>query len=154
MVLNAIATTHDLSLSLSLSLSRLAHAVTQDDCLAGFLTVQETLQFYADLKLPSSISQAQKERKVLRLINKLGLDKVPLMRGSLDLILGADRPTGSMPMQVRHSRVGTQFQRGISGGEKKRLSVGCELITDPSTCCSFDKRARACVLYHSLTHVG
>ena len=72
--------------------------MTQDDCLAGFLTVQETLQFYADLKLPSSISQAQKERKVLRLINKLGLDKVPLMRGSLDSILGADQPTGSMPM--------------------------------------------------------
>ena len=39
-------------------------------------------------------------------------------------------------IKVRNTRVGSQFQRGISGGEKKRLSVGCELITDPSTTAS------------------
>lgn len=33
--------------------------------------------------------------------------------------------------KVADSRVGTQFSRGISGGEKKRLSIGSQLITDP-----------------------
>lgn len=47
--------------------------------------------------------------KVERVIEELGLEK------------------------VRDSKVGGQFLRGISGGEKKRVSIGCELITDPST---------------------
>ncbi len=34
--------------------------------------------------------------------------------------------------KVRDSKVGGQFVRGISGGERKRVSIGCELITDPS----------------------
>jgi len=58
---------------------RYTYTVTQDDCLSNHLTVQETLQFYADLRLPSTISSDEKERKVLRLMNKLGLDKVPCM---------------------------------------------------------------------------
>ena len=41
---------------------RFAAYVTQDDALPGFYTVRETLQFYADLKLPSSVSK--QERKV------------------------------------------------------------------------------------------
>jgi ATP-binding cassette, subfamily G (WHITE), member 2 len=56
--------------------NRVAGYVTQDDCLAGLLTVEETLRFYANLKLPSSVSAEEKARKVTRLINKLGLDKV------------------------------------------------------------------------------
>lgn len=34
--------------------------------------------------------------------------------------------------KVKDSKVGGQFKRGISGGEKKRVAIGCELITDPS----------------------
>lgn len=30
------------------------------------------------------------------------------------------------------SRVGDKKNRGISGGERKRLSIGCELISGPS----------------------
>lgn len=86
---------------------RLTSYVTQDDALPGFYTVRETLQFYADLKLPSSVTKEQKRQRVNSVLEELGLEKV------------AD------------SRVGTQFQRGISGGEKKRLSIGSQLITDP-----------------------
>jgi len=82
--------------------------VTQDDCLNERMTVYETLMFYAQLKLPSPLSQAERRERVNLVIEELGLEK------------------------VRDSIVGGQFARGISGGEKKRLSIGCELITDPS----------------------
>lgn len=29
-------------------------------------------------------------------------------------------------------QVGTQFSRGVSGGERKRTNIGMELITDPA----------------------
>eukprot|EP01095_Lingulamoeba_sp_RSL-Kostka_P006419 TRINITY_DN200_c0_g1_i3.p1 TRINITY_DN200_c0_g1~~TRINITY_DN200_c0_g1_i3.p1 ORF type:complete len:633 (+),score=155.33 TRINITY_DN200_c0_g1_i3:30-1928(+) len=86
---------------------RISGYVTQDDCIVGNLTVKENLMFYANLQLPNSISKEQKEKRVKDIIEELGL-------------------TG-----VTNERVGTQFRRGISGGEKKRLSIGCQMITDP-----------------------
>ncbi|CAG5929446.1 unnamed protein product [Menidia menidia] len=82
--------------------------VVQDDVVMGTLTVRENFSFSAALRLPSSISQQEKEQKVNRLIQELGLGKV------------AD------------SKVGTQLIRGISGGERKRTNIGMELIIDPS----------------------
>ena len=35
------------------------------------------------------------------------------------------------PLLILRSQVGTEFTRGISGGEKKRLSIGMEMIIDP-----------------------
>lgn len=82
--------------------------VVQDDVVMGTLTVRENLRFSAALRLPMSVSRKEKEQKVERLIEELGLTKV------------AD------------SRVGTQLIRGISGGERKRTNIGMELIIDPS----------------------
>uniref|UniRef100_A0A4W4DT49 ABC transporter domain-containing protein n=1 Tax=Electrophorus electricus TaxID=8005 RepID=A0A4W4DT49_ELEEL len=82
--------------------------VVQDDVVMGTLTVRENLCFSAALRLPMSISQKEKEQKVERVIDELGLNKV------------AD------------SRVGTQLIRGISGGERKRTTIGMEIIIDPS----------------------
>ncbi|XP_059384535.1 broad substrate specificity ATP-binding cassette transporter ABCG2-like [Carassius carassius] len=81
--------------------------VVQDDVVMGTLTVRENLRFSAALRLPKSIRQREKDEKIERLIQELGLTKV------------AD------------SRVGTQLIRGVSGGERKRTSIGMELIFDP-----------------------
>ncbi|CAB1423261.1 unnamed protein product [Pleuronectes platessa] len=81
--------------------------VVQDDVVMGTLTVRENFTFSAALRLPSSISAQDKEQKVNRVIQELGLSRV------------AD------------SRVGTQLIRGISGGERKRTNIGMELIIDP-----------------------
>uniref|UniRef100_A0A6Q2XND1 ABC transporter domain-containing protein n=1 Tax=Esox lucius TaxID=8010 RepID=A0A6Q2XND1_ESOLU len=82
--------------------------VVQDDVVMGTLTVRENFRFSAALRLPSSISNKEKEDRINRLIEELGLTKV------------AD------------SRVGTQLIRGISGGERKRTNIGMELIINPT----------------------
>ncbi|XP_058151657.1 broad substrate specificity ATP-binding cassette transporter ABCG2 isoform X2 [Dasypus novemcinctus] len=82
--------------------------VVQDDVVMGTLTVRENLQFSAALRLPTSMTNHEKNERINKVIQELGLDKV------------AD------------SKVGTQFIRGVSGGERKRTSIGMELITDPS----------------------
>ncbi|NXV13263.1 ABCG2 protein, partial [Cepphus grylle] len=81
--------------------------VVQDDVVMGTLTVRENLKFSAALRLPKSVKEQEKNERVNQIINELGLSKV------------AD------------SKVGTQFTRGVSGGERKRTNIGMELITDP-----------------------
>uniref|UniRef100_A0A672L430 ATP-binding cassette sub-family G member 2-like n=1 Tax=Sinocyclocheilus grahami TaxID=75366 RepID=A0A672L430_SINGR len=83
------------------------HIFLQDDIVMGTLTVRENLCFSAALRLPKSICQLEKDEKVERLIQELGLSK------------------------VAGSWVGTQLIRGVSGGERKRTSIGMELIFDP-----------------------
>ncbi|NXF82803.1 ABCG2 protein, partial [Sclerurus mexicanus] len=82
--------------------------VVQDDVVMGTLTVRENLTFSAALRLPKSVKEQEKEERVNQIIKELGLSKV------------AD------------SKVGTQFTRGVSGGERKRTNIGMELITDPA----------------------
>ncbi|XP_015443966.1 ATP-binding cassette sub-family G member 2 [Pteropus alecto] len=82
--------------------------VVQDDVVMGTLTVRENLQFSAALRLPTTMTQHEKNERINTVIQELGLAKV------------AD------------SKVGTQFIRGVSGGERKRTSIGMELIIDPS----------------------
>uniref|UniRef100_A0AAQ5ZME1 Broad substrate specificity ATP-binding cassette transporter ABCG2 n=1 Tax=Amphiprion ocellaris TaxID=80972 RepID=A0AAQ5ZME1_AMPOC len=82
--------------------------VVQDDVVMGALTVRQNLRFSAALRLPKSVPQREKEARVNHLITELGL------------------------AHVADSRVGTELNRGISGGEKKRTSIGMELIMDPA----------------------
>lgn len=81
--------------------------VTQEDLFFSQLTVRETLEMAAKMRLPRHMSKEQKDRFVEDLIRKLGL------------------------VGVTETRVGDERTRGISGGEKKRLSLGCELISAP-----------------------
>ena len=74
----------------------------------GTLSVRENLMFSANLRLPESISSAEKVRKVEETIAELGLETC------------AD------------TKVGTEFIRGVSGGERKRTNIGTELIISPS----------------------
>lgn len=82
--------------------------VVQDDVMMGTLTVRENLQFSVALRLPTTMTNHEKNERINKVIKELGQSKV------------AD------------SKVGTQFIRGVSGGERKRTSIAMELITDPS----------------------
>lgn len=48
----------------------------QDDVVMGTLTVRQNLSFSAALRLPSTISQEEKDQKVDKLIQELGLGRV------------------------------------------------------------------------------
>jgi ABC-type multidrug transport system ATPase subunit len=77
--------------------------ITQVDVVYDDLTPEEQFRFTAKL---SGVKNP--DEKVRELINMLGL------KGCKD------------------TRVGNDLERGISGGERKRTSIGIELITDPS----------------------
>lgn len=70
------------------------------------MTVRECLEFAAKLKLPGTY--ASKIGRVNELITTLKLNK------------------------CQNTRIGGPLVKGVSGGERKRTSVGVELITDPS----------------------
>ncbi|EFJ09064.1 ATP-binding cassette transporter [Selaginella moellendorffii] len=82
--------------------------VRQEDLFFSQLTVRETLSLAAELQLPGSSTAAERSRYVDDILQRLGLVRC------------ADTPVGDAKV------------RGISGGEKKRLSIACELIASPS----------------------
>ncbi|KAF3687893.1 ATP-binding cassette sub-family G member 2 Urate exporter [Channa argus] len=83
--------------------------VVQDDILMGTLTVRENLLFSANLRLnPKHYSTTDKHSRVEAIIQDLGLE------------------------DCANTKIGTEFLRGVSGGERKRCSIGVELITSPS----------------------
>lgn len=82
--------------------------VTQDDLLFAELTVWETLYYAAMLRLPKSVSKQDKIKRVELVIEALGLQKCQ------DTVIGGG------------------FMRGVSGGERKRVSIGHELLINPS----------------------
>jgi len=79
--------------------------VTQKDTLFPLLTVEETLMFSAKLRL--RLPQDQLSSEVKFLMHELGLDHVAM------------------------TRVGDDRVRGISGGERRRVSIGVDVIHDP-----------------------
>ncbi|KAG6485894.1 ABC transporter G family member 5-like [Zingiber officinale] len=81
--------------------------VMQDDLLYPMLTVEETLMFSAEFRLPRSLSAAKKMSRVQALIDQLGL------RAAAGTIIG------------------DEIHRGVSGGERRRVSIGIDIIHDP-----------------------
>jgi len=84
--------------------------VTQSDDLIATLTVKEYLHYAADLRLPSShalITRAEKREIVNNTIQQMGLQ------------------------ECANTHVGNWHLRGLSGGEKRRLSIALEILPRP-----------------------
>jgi ABC-type multidrug transport system ATPase subunit len=82
--------------------------VVQDDTdLLPSLTVRETLYFAAIIRLPPHMSRATKFVRADQVLAQLGL------RHCADTL------------------VGSEFVKGISGGERRRVSIGIQILTDP-----------------------
>lgn len=86
---------------------RLSCFVEQEDSLIGSLSARETLDFAAKLSLPRSVSTAERRRRVEGLLASFGL------------------------LRSANTIVGTPIRKGLSGGEKRRVSVASQLITCP-----------------------
>ncbi|TYH53880.1 hypothetical protein ES332_D09G130900v1 [Gossypium tomentosum] len=87
-------------------LRKICGFVAQEDNLLPLLTVRETLIFSAKFRL-KEMSSKEKEERVESLMQELGL------------------------LHVADSFVGDEENRGISGGERKRVSIGVDMIHDP-----------------------
>jgi ABC-type multidrug transport system ATPase subunit/ABC-type multidrug transport system permease subunit len=82
--------------------------VAQDDSLQVTSTPREAIRFSARMRLPKKLSDSSLERLTNTMLAELGLERC------------AD------------TLVGGALLKGISGGERKRTSVGVELVTRPA----------------------
>ena len=81
--------------------------VMQEDVLCGTMTPREALLFSASLRLPSHMPLEQKKLEVEQMLTELTL------------------------LRCADTLIGDKMIRGISGGEKKRTSIGVELVLRP-----------------------
>jgi ATP-binding cassette subfamily G (WHITE) protein 2 len=88
-------------------LKRVSGYVMQDDLLNGYLTVEETLMYTAELRLPRTFTDKERKERVDDVLKDLGLE------------------------HARHDIIGGQSKQGISGSERKRLCVCMQLLNRP-----------------------
>ncbi|KAI1077685.1 hypothetical protein F5B20DRAFT_258887 [Whalleya microplaca] len=84
--------------------------VDQEDTMLPTLTVHETILTSALLRLPRAMGRSAKEQRVWEVEKQLGIYHIR------DSLIGSEEGKG----------------RGISGGEKRRVGIACELVTSPS----------------------
>ncbi|TMW57646.1 hypothetical protein Poli38472_011419 [Pythium oligandrum] len=82
--------------------------VSQEDSLLGSFTVLETLEMSAMISLPRSVTRGMIKQRVQGVIDEMGL------------------------RVCEHTLIGDLFRKGISGGQKRRLSIAIELLSNPS----------------------
>ena len=85
--------------------SRSIGFVPQEDVMPRDCTVSETLAFSANIRLDRYMSQRQKQQIVRDVQVLLGLD------------------------DIGHSLIGDEVIRGVSGGQRKRVNLGIELVS-------------------------
>jgi len=90
-----------------LSYGRSAY-VTQDEVLIGTLTVRETITYAARLRLRGEAGALSPAQVADGIIHDLGLGEA------------ADTVIGNWHM------------RGVSGGQRRRVVIGCELVIEPT----------------------
>ncbi|KAK3034811.1 hypothetical protein RJ639_033716 [Escallonia herrerae] len=81
--------------------------VTQEDILTWTLTVKEAVYYSAELQLPKSMSRGEKKERGEGTIREMGLQE------SLD------------------TRIGGCGSKGLSGGQRRRVSICLEILTRP-----------------------
>lgn len=86
-------------------LRQVSRFVEQEDFLIGLLTVKETVDF--SVRMLGSSGSSGSTELVNEIIDLLGLSK------------------------QANTRVGTPLQKGLSGGQKRRLSVASQVVTRP-----------------------
>jgi len=87
--------------------SRVAY-VMQEDALFATATVRESLEFSARLRLPAHVTADERKAIVDDILESLGLTR------------------------VQHTMIGSASVRGVSGGERKRVAIGVELVSAPA----------------------
>jgi ABC-type multidrug transport system ATPase subunit/pSer/pThr/pTyr-binding forkhead associated (FHA) protein len=81
--------------------------VPQDDIVHPELTVSEAVRYSAKFRLPPDYSEEEIERRVLTTLQQLGLEG------------------------VQHLQIGKPEKKILSGGQRKRVNIAMELVTDP-----------------------
>lgn len=81
--------------------------MTQDDTLMTTLTVRETMYYSSELLLPPSMPKIEKQKRAENCIKEMGLQ------------------------EAMDTRVGGWGVKGLSGGEKRRLSLCIEILPHP-----------------------
>ncbi|KAI0179814.1 P-loop containing nucleoside triphosphate hydrolase protein [Hypoxylon sp. FL1284] len=87
--------------------SVVSYVCQDDDALLPSLTVRETLRFAAGLRLPTWMSKSEKHQRAEEVLTKMGLK------------------------DCADNLVGNDLVKGISGGEKRRVSIAVQILTDP-----------------------
>jgi ABC-type multidrug transport system ATPase subunit len=88
--------------------SKLIGYVPQEDVMIRELKVRQILMHSARMRLPRSWDSKRVYQKVEEIINFLGMS------------------------HVTDSIIGNEEERGISGGQRKRVNIGMELVAEPS----------------------
>ena len=84
-----------------------SYVCQDDDALLPYLTVRENLHFAAGLRLPAHLSKDEKQQRAEYVLLKMGL------RDCADNLIGSE------------------IVKGISGGEKRRVTIAIQILTDP-----------------------
>ncbi|KAK8941330.1 ABC transporter G family member 11 [Platanthera zijinensis] len=81
--------------------------VTQDDILMTTLTVRESIHYSAELQLPDSMPMKERRERAEAVMTEMGLT------------------------EVTDVRIGGRNEKGISGGQRRRVSICMEILTRP-----------------------